>query len=139
MHCAGPEDVDDAVAAAARASKPWRNTRTAERARLLHKLADLVEAHVDEIAALETKAMGAPVWISKHSVMAMAGWFRYYAGWADKLSGETILDAAEGVCKMVACEALGVCGGIVAWNGTLLFVDRKIGPAVTAGNTMFTR
>lgn len=135
MHCAGPEDVDDAVAAAARASKPWRNTRPAERARLLHKLADLAEAHVDEIAALETKAMGAPLWIAKHSVMAMAGWFRYYAGWADKLSGETILDAAEGVCKMVAYEPLGVCAGIAAWNGTLLFVGWKIGPAVAAGNT----
>ncbi|VUC24188.1 unnamed protein product [Clonostachys rosea] len=135
VSCAGPDDVDDAVEAAFAAAKGWAKTRPSERARLMLRLADLVEENSEELAALETMAMGAPLWITKHGATSMAEWFRYYAGWANKLPGETFLDPAEGTCKLSTYEPFGVCAGIAAWNGSLMFVGWKVAPAIAAGNT----
>lgn len=134
-HRAGHEDVDDAVAAALAARDAWKTTAPKERTCLMHKLADLIERDSDKLAMLETQSMGAPLWITKHSAIAMAEWFRYYAGWTDKVGGDTFVDTGDGVCRMVVYEPLGVCAGIAAWNGTMLFLGWKMGPAIAAGNT----
>lgn len=101
----------------------------------MHKLADLIDKHSDELAELETKSMGAPLWLTKDMATSCAEWFRYYARWADKIVGEVIPDTGDGVCRMVTYEPLGVCGGIASWNATMLFVGWKIAPALAAGNT----
>ncbi|KIW60873.1 hypothetical protein, variant [Exophiala xenobiotica] len=99
------------------------------------KYADLVEQHSDKISHLESISMGQPIWLAKAIVgMQVASW-RYYAGFTDKIPGETYPENGDGFFKMVNYEPLGVCAGISAWNGTQFSVARKIAPAVAVGNT----
>ena len=86
-------DVDIAVKAARKAfdQGPWHKTSGPERARLLNRLADLIEKHADELAALESMDNGKPLLVAKHvDVAATIGCYRYFAGWADKVMGKTI-------------------------------------------------
>lgn len=99
------------------------------------RLAELVEAHAKELGSLETAAMGAPVFIADYGVHALANFLRYYAGWADKISGHVFPDSGDGVYRMVSYEPLGVCAGIAAWNGTFQSIGWKVAPAIAAGNT----
>lgn len=135
IQVAGPEDVDKAVACAQAAFKTWRATPTDKRAAIMNRYADLVEKHTDEIALLETTNMGVPLTMSRLMVSAQATAFRYYAGLADKVHGETYNDDGDGLLKMTMYEPLGVCAGISAWNGTNLSIGWKIAPAVAMGNT----
>lgn len=78
------------------------------------KFADLVEAKADEIAALEAASIGQPVFAAKMIVGACAATYRYYAGWTDKLAGESYKEE-DGSYKIVQYEPFGVCAGIAAW------------------------
>jgi acyl-CoA reductase-like NAD-dependent aldehyde dehydrogenase len=130
------EDVDLAVAAAKRAFPGWAATPSAERGRLLLKLADRIEACSDELAHLESLDTGHPVRDSRIlDVPRTAACFRYFGGIADKIEGKVIpVDA--GFLNYVQRKPIGVVGQIVPWNFPLMFTSWKMGPALAAGNTV---
>lgn len=101
----------------------------------MNRMADLIEQNAERLGLLETLAMGQPISHSKMGVFFSAGWWRYYAGWADKLTGQVLPDQGEGVYRIVQYEPLGVCAGLAAWNATIMFAAWKVAPAVAAGNT----
>lgn len=135
----GKEDVDLAVAAARNAFEngPWyRKMSTAQRARCLYKLADLIEKHGDELAQLETLDNGKPIKESRYVDVPMtAETFRYYAGWATKIEGETI-NANKDFFTYTLREPIGVVGQIIPWNFPMLMLAWKWGPALACGNTV---
>ncbi|MGE3777584.1 MAG: aldehyde dehydrogenase family protein, partial [Pirellulaceae bacterium] len=128
-------DVDLAVAAARRAfdSGPWSRMAAAERGRLLLKLADLIESHKDELAALETLDNGKPIRDSLNADLPLTiACYRYYAGWADKIHGKTIPINGPYFCY-TRHEPVGVAGQIIPWNFPLLMQAWKLGPALACG------
>jgi phenylacetaldehyde dehydrogenase len=136
---AGQDDVDAAVAAARSAFEgPWSKVKPAERARLINRLADLIDEHGDELALTETLDVGRPIAFSKMiDVGGAAGQLRYQAGWATKLEGSTNEISAPGEWfNYVAREPVGVCAQIVPWNFPLAMAAGKIGPALAAGCTV---
>ncbi|AKJ30260.1 phenylacetaldehyde dehydrogenase StyD [Caldimonas brevitalea] len=140
---AGPEDVDCAVRAARTAfDGPWRATLPAQRERLLLKLADLVEAHADELARLETLNNGKLLGVSQAiDIASSVQWLRYMAGWATKIEGQA-LDLSVGFTPGVRYSAtarrqpVGVVGAIVPWNFPMLMAVWKIAPALACGCTV---
>jgi betaine-aldehyde dehydrogenase len=130
------EDLDAAVRAAERAfNGPWRKIHTRERARLLHKLAELIRANADELARAETRNVGKPIRDSQDEVALAANVFDYYAGATNKVGGQTIPAAAPGVL-MSFREPVGVCGIIVPWNFPIAITSWKSAPALAMGNTV---
>jgi aldehyde dehydrogenase (NAD+) len=131
-------DVDLAVHAARAAFEtgPWSRMDARDRGRLLNKLADLAEQHLDELAALETLDNGKPINDSRAADLPLAiDCLRYYAGWADKIHGDTIPVRGDYFCY-TRREPIGVCGQIIPWNFPLLMVAWKWGPALATGNTI---
>jgi len=132
-------DVESAVAAAAKAfeSSDWAGMMPAARARLLWRIADLIEEHAEELARLETRDQGQPFGISSAiSVPNAVEHFRYYAGWATKLHGVTVPLSIPGVDYRSRREPLGVCGLITPWNFPLMIAAWKLAPALVTGNTV---
>jgi aldehyde dehydrogenase (NAD+) len=137
---ASPEAVDRAVSAARKAfedrSGPWRKMSASERGRLIWRLADLVEQHIDELAELETLDNGKPIFESRYVDMPMViDVLRYYAGWATKIHGETV-NTFETAFTYTLREPVGVVGLIIPWNFPLLLASWKLGPALACGNTI---
>ena len=131
-------DVDLAVHAARAAFEtgPWSRMDARDRGRLLNKLADLAEQHLDELSALETLDNGKPISDSRAADLPLAiDCLRYYAGWADKIHGDTIPIRGNYFCY-TRREPVGVCGQIIPWNFPLLMVSWKWGPALATGNTI---
>ncbi|BBL74360.1 aldehyde dehydrogenase family protein [Methylomagnum ishizawai] len=131
-------DVDRAVAAARHAFEkgPWRKMDARERGRLMYRLADLMERHIDELAALETLDNGKPIRDSRNADLPLAiDCLRYYAGWADKLEGKTIPIRGNHF-TYTRHEPVGVVGQIIPWNFPLLMLAWKWGPALAAGCTI---
>ena len=131
-------DVDLAVKAARTAFEdgPWARMDAADRGRLLNKLADAVEAHKDELAALESLDNGKPIADSLAADLPLTiQCYRYYAGWADKIYGQT-LPVAGPYFSYTRHEAIGVVGQIIPWNFPLLMQSWKWGPALACGNTV---
>ncbi|HTX14524.1 MAG TPA: aldehyde dehydrogenase family protein [Candidatus Baltobacteraceae bacterium] len=132
------EDVDRAVKAARAAFEtgPWRKLTPSERGRLIWKLADLIDAHTEEFAQLESLDNGKPVTIARVADVPLAAdLFRYMAGWATKVEGNTIPISAHGG-KFLAYtlrEPVGVVGQIIPWNFPLLMAAWKLGPALATG------
>ena len=131
---AGIEETDAAVAAARAAFPAWRAVMPADRARLLRRLAALVEEHGEELAVLETRNVGKPISDSRAEVAMVADVFHFYAGAVDKHFGETI-PVAAGV-DLTFREPLGVVGLIVPWNFPIAISSWKLGPALACGNTV---
>ena len=134
----GKEDVDRAVAAARKAFEkgPWTKMTARERGRLLYKLADLIELHIDELAALETLDNGKPINDTRNIDLALAvEAYRYYAGWADKIEGRTI-PVNGPYFTYTRHEPVGVCAQIIPWNFPLLMQAWKWAPALAAGCTV---
>ena len=131
---AGVEETDAAVAAAKAAFPAWRAVAPADRARLLRRLAALVEEHGEELALLETRNVGKPIADSRGEVGMVAEVFYFYAGAVDKHHGETI-PVAGGV-DMTFREPFGVVGLIVPWNFPIAISSWKVGPALATGNTV---
>ena len=132
-------DVDSAVAAAKRAlsSTEWAGILPAARARLLWRIADLIEENGEELARLETTDQGQPFGISSAiSIPNAVEHFRYYAGWATKLHGVTVPLSIPGVDYRNRREPLGVCGLITPWNFPLMIAAWKLAPALVTGNTV---
>jgi aldehyde dehydrogenase (NAD+) len=134
---AGAADVDRAVAAARKAleSGPWPNMDAADRGRLLFRLADLVESHASDLAALESLNCGKTIGDSRGDVAGVANCLRYYAGWADKIEGRTI-PVRGGLLSYTLRQPVGVVGQIIPWNFPLLMLAWKWGPALACGNTV---
>ena len=111
--------------------------KPAQRASLLSKYADIIEAHADELAMLEVIDGGKPLMLAKPvDVMATVGAFRYYAGWADKIHGQTHNTNMPGDNHVFTLkEALGVAALIVPWNYPLVMAAMKLAPALAAGCT----
>lgn len=135
------EDVDRAVAAARRAFEigPWRRMTPSERGRAIWKLADLIERHAEEFAQLETLDNGKPLAVARAAdVPLVVDHFRYYAGWATKVEGETIPVSIPGqrVLNYTLRESVGVIGQIIPWNFPLLMAAWKLGAALACGNTI---
>jgi aldehyde dehydrogenase (NAD+) len=131
-------DVDAAVKAARKAfeSGPWHKMDARDRGRLMNKLADLMETNLDELAALETLDNGKPIRDSKAADLPLAiDCLRYYAGWADKLTGDTIPIRGNYFCY-TRREPVGVAGQIIPWNFPILMAAWKWGPALAAGCTI---
>ena len=131
-------DVDLAVHAARSAfeSGPWSRMDARDRGRLLNRLADLMESHLDELAALETLDNGKPIGDARAADLPLAiDSIRYYAGWADKIHGDTIPVRGDYFCY-TRREPVGVCGQIIPWNFPILMTAWKWGPALATGNTI---
>ena len=128
------EDADRAVEAARHAFPAWRAVTPADRARLLRRLASLVEENGEELARLETRNVGKPISDSRGEVQMVADVFYFYAGAVDKHHGETI--PVPGGVDLTFREPLGVVGLIVPWNFPIAISSWKLGPALACGNTV---
>jgi acyl-CoA reductase-like NAD-dependent aldehyde dehydrogenase len=131
---ASVEETDAAVARAKAAFPAWRAVAPADRARLLRRLATLVEEHHEELSRIESRNAGKPISGARGEVGMVAQVFHFYAGAVDKHHGETI-PVAGGV-DMTFREPLGVVGLIVPWNFPLNISSWKLGPALACGNTV---
>ncbi len=136
------EDVTRAVSAARHAFEagPWRRLSPSERGRLLWKVGDLILAHADELAELESLDNGKPRAVARVADIPLASdLFHYMAGWATKIEGQTIpisVPYAPGARfhAFTLREPVGVVGQIIPWNFPLLMAAWKLGPALTTGN-----
>ncbi|MEP6884673.1 MAG: aldehyde dehydrogenase family protein [Gammaproteobacteria bacterium] len=145
-HCALGEsaDVDLAVAAARRAFEEgdWAQMKPVDRERVLHRLADLIEAHADELAELEAIDNGKSVVMARHvDIKAALEVWRYMAGWPTKLEGKTLplsgtLVPGQQYAAFSTREPIGVVGAIIAWNFPFLLATWKCAPALAAGCTV---
>jgi acyl-CoA reductase-like NAD-dependent aldehyde dehydrogenase len=134
VDASGVEETDAAVARAAEAFPAWRAVAPADRARLLRRVATLVEEHGEELARIESRNVGKPIQGARGEIGMVAQVFHYYAGAVDKHLGETI-PVAGGV-DLTFREPLGVVGLIVPWNFPLNIASWKLGPALACGNTV---
>ncbi len=137
----GWEDINRAVKAARIAfdSGPWRKMTPSERGRLIWKLGDLVEQNLEELAQLESLDNGKPLAVARAADVPLAAdLFRYMAGWATKIEGNTIplsvpyTPGARYLAYTVR-EPIGVVGQIIPWNFPLLMAAWKLGPALATG------
>jgi aldehyde dehydrogenase (NAD+) len=131
-------DIDAAVQAARRAfgesgEGPWGRCSATERGRLLARLAQRVQDHAEELASLESRTTGKPLKQGRNDAAALARYFEYYAGAADKLHGET-LPYGAGMTVLTLREPHGVTGHIIPWNYPMQIFGRSVGAALAAGN-----
>ena len=136
-------DVDRTVAAARKAfddpAAPWQKMAASDRAKILWRIADLIEQHIDEIAEIETLDNGKPIFESRYvDLPTVCEVFRYYAGWATKIHGETI-NSRPNAFTYTLREPLGVVAAIVPWNFPLLLASWKIAPALATGNVVILK
>ncbi len=134
LEMAGPEELDAAVSAARTAWPRWRDVSISDRARLLRRLAGLIEDDAEHLARLETRNVGKPISDSRAEVAMVADVFHFYAGAIDKHYGETI--PVEGGVDFTFREPLGVVGLITPWNFPMNIASWKLGPALACGNTV---
>jgi aldehyde dehydrogenase (NAD+) len=134
------EDVDAAVQAARAAlDGPWGTMSARERGRLIYKLGEQLMADADEVAKLETLHNGKPITESRHVEIPMAAeCLQYFAGWADKVHGETV-PVKGGQLVYTLREPVGVVAAIVPWNFPLLIAIWKVAPALAMGNTVILK
>jgi acyl-CoA reductase-like NAD-dependent aldehyde dehydrogenase len=130
----GVDDLESAVAAATAAFPGWRAVNPADRARLMRRLASLVEERGEELAMLETRNVGKPISDSRAEAGMVADVFHYYAGAIDKHVGENI--PVTGGVDVTFREPLGVVGLITPWNFPMNIASWKLGPALACGNTV---
>jgi acyl-CoA reductase-like NAD-dependent aldehyde dehydrogenase len=135
----GSEDVALAVAAARAAftDGPWASMPAAGRERLMHALADALEARAEEIAQIESLDNGKPVGLAQYvDVNGAIGHLRYFAGWSTKIEGAVLPVSAPNMHCYTRREPVGVCAQIIPWNFPLLMAAWKLGPALAAGCTI---
>ncbi|GAA0974920.1 aldehyde dehydrogenase DhaS [Acrocarpospora macrocephala] len=143
---ADAEDVDRAVRAARAAfDGPWSRLTASDRGRIIWRIGDLIEEHADELAQLESLDNGKPLAVARAADIPLAAeLFRYMAGWATKIEGNTIalsvpyLPGAEFHAYTLR-EPIGVVAQIIPWNFPLLMAAWKLGPALATGNTVILK
>ncbi|EUC16514.1 Betaine-aldehyde dehydrogenase, partial [Burkholderia sp. BT03] len=134
------KDVDRAVKAAREAfeSGPWRSMPTSERAKIIWNIGALIDEHAEELAQLEVLDEGSPYNVVKNFYVRLgAEHFRYYSGWATKITGSTVPVNMPGEWHAYTVrEPIGVVGQIIPWNVPLLMAAWKLAPALAAGCTI---
>ncbi|KAJ5895154.1 hypothetical protein N7495_006845 [Penicillium taxi] len=138
VYVAGEEDVNVAVDAAHKALKhpSWKLLPATDRGALLNKLADLVETHMETLATIETWDNGKPYSVALNDdIGEVTSCLRYYAGWADKITGQTITTTPNKFAYTLR-QPIGVVGQIIPWNFPLGMAAWKLGPALACGNTI---
>jgi acyl-CoA reductase-like NAD-dependent aldehyde dehydrogenase len=133
------EDVRIAVDAAAEAFEAWSRTSAEDRAHMLFKAAELVEADRKALSELLTKEQGKPLLESNGEIEHFLHGIEFYAGLASKVRGSQVPLPAANAYGMVVRKPLGVCGAIVPWNFPLTLMGTKVGPALAAGNTIIVK
>jgi acyl-CoA reductase-like NAD-dependent aldehyde dehydrogenase len=130
-------DIDAAVKAARRAflAPSWGRITPYQRGNYLLKIADVIEAHLDELATIQSIDMGMLFSQSHYLTAAMVDVFRYFAGWPTKICGQTFPSDGSSL-TYTSREPLGVVGAIIPWNGPILASSWKIAPALACGNTI---
>ncbi|HVW17620.1 MAG TPA: aldehyde dehydrogenase family protein [Solirubrobacteraceae bacterium] len=139
----GPQDVDAAVAAARRAfepDSPWRTMSARDRGKAIARLAALIEAEADELAAMETRDNGKPITFSRHvDVDGTVAWYEYYAGWPTKIVGGVHPVAQPDMFAYTLKQPVGVCAQVIPWNFPMPMVAWKTAPALAAGCTVIVK
>jgi phenylacetaldehyde dehydrogenase len=132
---ADEEAIDEAVSRAREAFPAWEALPGRERGRILNRVADLLEENAARLAQLESRDNGRPIRETGAQQTIIPGWYRYFAGWCDKIQGSTI--PVEGdYLNYTERVPVGVCGAITPWNHPLLIATKKIAPALACGNVV---
>ncbi|KAG2222909.1 hypothetical protein INT45_013540 [Circinella minor] len=138
VQAAGSQQVNTAVEAAHKAFHGgWKTSTPRNRARLMHKLADLVERDVNDLAHLETLDNGKPLRNAQRDIIDVSNYIRYFAGFCDKLHGKVI--DTQGKLSYTVHEPIGVCGAIIPWNFPIVMLIWKVAPAICTGNTIVVK
>lgn len=133
-------DVTEAVSAARDAyEKAWRHTTGLERAALIHRLADLLDANADRMALLETTDNGKVIRETRSQMSYAARVYRFFAGYADKIWGSVIPLDQKGVMDLALREPYGVVAAITAWNSPIALLANKLPAALAAGNCVVVK
>ena len=133
------EDVDRAVAAAAKVLPEWVDKTPKDRSELLHKLADVLEEHAEELAQLESLNVGKPLMASRDEMPFSTDNLRFFGGAARQLEGKSAGEYIDGYTSMIRREPLGIVAGICPWNYPLMMAVWKMGPALAAGNVQILK
>ncbi|MFD1507101.1 aldehyde dehydrogenase [Georgenia yuyongxinii] len=137
---AGQGDVDRAVEAAQAAlAGPWGTMSASDRGRLVYRLADLIEQNVDRLAELETKDNGKVLRETRGQVASLVATYRYFAGAADKIQGNTIPAPQTNFFTFTQRVPIGVVAAILPWNSPLYLLANKLAPALAAGCTFIAK
>jgi 1-pyrroline dehydrogenase len=127
-------DVDRAVEAAKQALPEWLDATPAERAELLLKLADVLDANAEELAEIESRNVGKPLSYARDELPVCSDNLRFFAGAARILEGRSAGEYMRGYTSMIRREPIGIVGGIAPWNYPLMMAVWKLAPALAAGN-----
>jgi len=140
VHAAGPEEVEAAVAAAKAAAnaRSWRSMLPHTRARLLAKLADVIESRGEEFAQAQMRENGKVLTECRTQAVAAAGIFRYYAAVCET-AGEDVTPPRGAYLSMTVHEPYGVVAAITPWNSPLTMESQKVAPAIAAGNAVILK
>jgi aminobutyraldehyde dehydrogenase len=133
------EDVDRAVAAARAVWPAWSEKTPKDRSELLHRLADVMEEHAEELAQLESLNVGKPLMASRDEMPFSVDNIRFFAGAARVLEGKSAGEYIEGYTSIIRREPLGIVAGICPWNYPLMMAVWKFGPALAAGNVQILK
>jgi len=135
-------DADRAVQAARAAFEtgPWPSMTPAQRAKILWRVGELIEQHIDELSELETLDQGKPIWVGRYAeIPGAAEQFRFFAGQAQRIGGQTIPTSinyqppGKQVFAYTLKQPVGVVAAIVPWNSPLVLTAMKLAPALAAG------
>jgi betaine-aldehyde dehydrogenase len=133
----GQSDVDAAYDAASRAFKDWRDSTPSQRQKALLDIADIFEAHAEEIVAIESENTGKPIPVTMaEEIPPMIDQIRFFAGAARVLEGKSAGEYMKGMTSMIRREPIGVIGQVTPWNYPMMMAVWKFAPAIAAGNTV---
>jgi acyl-CoA reductase-like NAD-dependent aldehyde dehydrogenase len=136
---AGPREIDLAVQAARSALPTWRATSPDRRRELLLRAAQLLREHADELTAISQVDNSMPMFAAAGGPLIAADQFAYYAGWADKLTGDVVPTWPTPSLDYVTHEPYGVVGIIIPWNGPVYAIGMTVAPALAAGNCVLLK
>ncbi len=141
LHAASLDDLEEAIACAQEAwrAPAWRNSLPHLRARILHKVADLIESRVDELAKMQSRDNGKPLAEARGLVMSAAGTARYFAAACELLEGELPTPRQADLLTLSQYEPLGVVAAITPWNSPIASEMQKVAPAIAAGNAVILK
>jgi betaine-aldehyde dehydrogenase len=141
LNAASLEDLAEAVECAEQAwrAPAWRNSLPHRRAKILHKVADLIESRVGELAAMQSRDNGKPLPESRGLVMSAAGTARYFAAACELLEGELPTPRQADLLTLSHYEPLGVVAAITPWNSPIASEMQKVAPAIAAGNAVILK
>jgi betaine-aldehyde dehydrogenase len=130
-------DIDDAAKAALKAFQSWKRTTPSQRSSALLKIADILEAHAEELVAVEAENCGKIISVTmSEEIPPMLDQIRFFAGAARLLEGRGATEYMEGMTSYVRREPVGVCGAVTPWNYPMMMAVWKWAPVIAAGNTM---